>query len=169
MNSDFYLMRKSNLLLLFVILVCISLVNAGGGRNTNIVLTKDTIVLNDRHKKHSNNIVIKDGHKNHHHCDCHETHHYVPMHHWGHNEHWDHHKRSDSLNWWDLQTAASDHTLSSFNAHNYYHQTPPIIHGKDNDALNSVLKQRYFGPVKFNLENFENIQLPVFVRQNNLN
>lgn len=178
MNFDFYPLRKGNLLLLFAILLyqcltSIPFVNAGG-RGTNIVLTKDTIVLNDRQKKHSNNIVIKDEHKNHH-CDCHEHHHYMPVHHygqhWGH--HWDHHhKRSDSaaLNWWDgMQMAAStqhdQHTLPGYLNSNPHYAQPPFIQGKDNEALNSIVKQRYLSPVRFNLGSLtDKISLPVFVR-----
>lgn len=187
MNFDFYPLRKGdsvNLLFLIVILFYFQLLVNAGGRNTNIVLTKDTIVLNDRHKKHSNNIVIKDS-KEHHHCNCHnEPHHVIVPMHYGHHEHWSHphwhdHKRSDSaLNWWDMQIAASNqHTSTSslFNENlNHNNLERPLIKGKDNEALNHLLNQRYSVPqstnsiqdsIKLDLGNLQRISYPVFLRQ----
>lgn len=186
MNFDFNLMRKGNLLLLIAILINLLIIINAGGRNTNIVLTKDTIVLNDRHKKHSNNIVIKDGHKDeHHHCNCHyPMHHYEPHHH---DHGWDHwHKRSDLVvspsnnnNWFDMQMAASNqfqqqhksafssnqqHTSSAFAFNN---ENTKFINGNGNEAINQLLKQRYLQPVKFNLAELQNLQLPVFVKNEN--
>ena len=73
---------------------------SGRNSNTNIVLTKDTLVLNENGRRHSNNIVIKDSHhkdcKQHHHHYIlhpihhdHETHHHYE-HHGGHHEESDH-------------------------------------------------------------------------------
>ena len=187
MNFDFYLARKGNSLLLIAIFFNLSFifVNAGGG-NTNIVLTKDTLVLNDRHKKHSNNIVIKDNqHKEPHHCDCHHNEHhiFVPMHHYTghHHEHWspywdDSHKRADSIvnNWWDMQMAASNqqHTYSPafhLNDNRHYEKMPNLINGNNNEALNQLVNERYFkqhSAAKFNLEKLQKIAYPVFVNDN---
>lgn len=225
MNFDFCLLRKSNsnpwkLLLLAVVLLCFAAkfgtVLAGGKQGTNIVMTKDSLVLNDNHKKHSNNIVIKDGkHHKHHHCDCHEHHVFVPMHwgHWaGHHEHWGghhhhHHKRSDPGNeWWgDMQLAASNQMPSNqqpqsspvffedeehgdhmdnghrFNKQYENHDQTPFLQGTGNEALNSLIKQRYMNPAaqqsgqqsaeqpahqynQFDPESLHKISYPVFVK-----
>lgn len=168
MNFDFILLRKGNLLLIAILVFLFIKVNAGG-RNTNIVLTKDTILLNDRHKKHSNNIVIKDGHKDDHHCNCH-----YPMHHYEHHPHheWDHwHKRSDlavePTNWWDMQMAASHHQTHFHRAlppSSFFNENPQFINGEGNEALNQLIKQRYLNQVNQVKPNFEKFQFPVFVK-----
>ena len=198
MNFDFCLLRKSNgkplrLLLLVAALFYFATefgtVFAGSKQGTNIVLTKDTLVLNDHHKKHSNNIVIKDGkgHHHQHHCNCHEHHLLMPMHHWGHehwdHEHWDHHhhhKRSDPGQWWsgDMQLAASNQMSNnqqprsspaffedghmdgdlfdgqhSFKKHYENYEQSPFLQGSGNEALNSLIKQRYMNPIPNSVAN----------------
>lgn len=169
---------------------------AGGKQGTNIVMTKDMLVLNDGHKKNSNNIVIKDKeHHQQHHCNCHEHHVFVPMHHWGHHdEHWGHwnhhHKRSDSggHDWWgDMQLAASNQMAvvpghlesdqfdgQAFNKEFENPDQAPFLQGSSNEALNSLIKQRYMNPVaqppppqqynQFNSEGLHKISYPVFVK-----
>lgn len=78
----------------------VAVVKAGRDGSTNIVLTQDTLVLNENGRKHSNNIVIKDEkHKPHHHCEhkLHLTHHHMhhmQPHHQLHHHQSNHHHRS---------------------------------------------------------------------------